>query len=272
MPTTTIQSLSLPWLQTGGTNSLVINPSEFKQDWLYGIPLCNPYNNQTLSEEVYKSKLLAAQTMIENELGVKLTQQLIVEQKDFVREEFSNWGFVKTSWQILHPCSLQGRLNEREIINYPTDWLTIRRSNASDNTSFKELYIIPNGQSSINFYQLSTTFPALFNFYGARVLPNYWNIKYVTGFKHIPNDLIQLIGLATAVQILPILEMSVGGGNPLAYGLASQSVSLDGLSQSTSKMGGGNIFQARMTLYKEQLKASLQSLKGIYGGIKFDVC
>lgn len=271
MPTTT-QKISIPWKQLGGSDSLAISPSEFKEDWLYGIPLCNPYNNQVLSEEVYKNKILASQNMIENELGIKIVQQTIVEQKDFVREEFANWGFIKTSWQILHPCELKGRLNQREIINYPSDWLNIRRSNANDNTSFKELYIIPNGQSAINFYQLSTTFPALFNFYGARILPNYWQIKYVTGFKNTPMELIQLVGLATAIQILPLLEMSVGGGNPLAYGLASQSVSLDGLSQSTSRMGGGNIFQSRMTLYKEQLKSSLQAMKGIYGGIKFDVC
>jgi hypothetical protein len=56
------------------------------------------------------------------------------------------------------------------------------------------------------------------------------------------------------------------------FGLASQSLSLDGLSQSVSKANGGNIFGQRLKQYGEELfKTDLPMLRSVYSGIKFEV-
>lgn len=269
MPTET-QIFNTKWKNYGGAKSLVLSPADFREHYLYGVPLCNPFTGLTLSDDVYEMRLLAAQQRIENELGIKLTPQLVEEQADFVREEFMNFGYIKTSFPILKPCRLAGRLNEREVVVYPQEWLSVRRDNVQTNQN--NLFIIPNGAASVTFQFLTTQYPHYFSYFGSRILPNYWGIKYVSGFKQIPEELIELIGIVASIYILPQLEYVVGGGHPLSFGLASQSVSLDGLSQSVSKVNGGNIFQNRLRDYGERLKNDIQRLKQIYGGIKFDVC
>lgn len=270
MPTAT---LSVNWNTFGRSQGdLILSPSEFKEQWLYGIPLCNPSTGQIMPESTYVQKILAAQAKVEQELGLKLFKQYITETKDFVREEWMNWGFLKSSWQILSPVELNGRLNERHLVSYPQAWLTVRRSNANANSTSKELQILPNGEETLNFTNLFVAYPHYFNHLAARMLPNYWQMGYVTGFSRIPQDIIELIGLVSAIYILPILEFTVGATSSANYGLASSSLSLDGLSQSASKANGGNIFQQRLKDYGDRLNTSLTRMKGQYGGIKFDVC
>lgn len=267
------KSFNIRWNKfTGAQGSLLLSTSEFKEQWLFGIPLCNQVTGQTLSENTFKEKILYAQRTVENELSIKLFRQTIVESKDFVREEFSQWGFVKTSWQILKPCSLTGQLNERPIIEYPSQWLSIKRGNSNDNSPWKEMYVVPNGEATVTFSYLLTAYPHYFTFQGARIIPNYWKMRYITGFEQVPNDIIELVGMMVAIQILPMLELVVGSVTGNSFGQASSSLSMDGLSQSTSRMNGGNIFQNRLKQYTDQVKEMKASLKGVYRGISFDVC
>lgn len=267
------KSFNIKWNKfTGTQGSMLMSSSEFKEQWLYGIPLCNQVTGKSISDNVYKEKILYAQRMVENELSIKLFRQTIVETKDFIREEFALWGFLKTSWQILKPCGLLGQLNERSVITYPPEWLSIKRGNANDNTPWKELYIVPSGDASVTFSYLFTSYPYYFTFAGARQVPNYWKMTYITGFEVIPNELIELVGMIAAIQVLPMLEMTVGNVSGASFGQASQSLSMDGMSQSNNRMNGGNIFQQRLKQYQDTVKDMKTSLKGVYAGIKFDVC
>lgn len=266
-------NLSIPMAWNNSLNdvskSLVFSVSEYKEQFLWGIPLCNPITNQNISDDVFKQKLLSAQHFIEEYLGIKLFKQVVEENKDFVREEYQTWGFIKTNWQINEPLSLQGCLNNQVQITYPKEWLSCKQS--STGMRFPQLYVIPNGQNNATTQFLATNYSQYFSFYGARLIPNYWKIKYCTGYDKIPADLISIIGKIAAVEILPVIEMSIGGVGSGMFGLSSQSLSLDGISQSVSKSNGGNIFQSRLKQYGEELLKDLPRLRSIYVGIRFDV-
>lgn len=253
-----------------GSGYQLLSPAEFKELYLWGLPLCNPYTGQTISDAVIAQKLAAAQGIVERGLDLKLMMQPMYEVKDFIREEFFQWGYLKTSYFIRDICKLTGRFNQTKIIDYPYDWLVLRRSN--DGLWNNNLYIVPNGNSSVTFSYYAVSYPNLLGFFGLGNIPNYWYIRYITGFDVIPAELLELVGLATALFVLPILELSVTGQGGAAFGMASQSLGLDGLSQSTSKMNGGNIFKERMKLYGEQLRQLTLQMRNIYSGIKFDVC
>lgn len=265
--------LNIPMIWTNSLNdpskSLVFSVSEFKEQFLWGIPLCNPVTGQSISDEVFQQKLFSAQKKLEMFIGIKLFKQIIEENKDYVREEFQSWGCIKTSYQINEPIRLQGCLNDQVQITYPKEWLSSKKSN--DHIRFNNLYVIPNGMNNSTTTFLATSYSQYFSFYGARIIPNYWKVKYWTGFDNIPDDLIGVIGKIASLEILPIIEMSIGGVGGAMFGLASQSLSLDGLSQSVSKANGGNIFQSRIKQYGEELLKELPRLKSVYGGIKFDV-
>ena len=251
------------------SKSLVFSVTEFKEQFLWGIPLCNPITGQKVTDDMFKQKLLSAQHFLEEYLGIKLFKQVMEENKDFVREEYQTWGYIKTSWQINEPISLQGCLNNQVQITYPKEWLSTKRE--SSGMRYNNLYVIPNGENNATTTFLATQYSQYFSFYGARIIPNYWKIKYCTGYDKIPADLIEIIGKIASVSILPVIEMTVGGVGGGMFGLASQSLSLDGLSQSVSKANGGNIFQSRLKQYGEELLRELPRLRSIYVGIRFDV-
>lgn len=253
------------------SKSLVFSVSEFKEQFLWGIPLCNPVTGQKITDDTIKQKLLASQKFLEEYIGVKLFKQVVEESKDYVREEYFQWGFIKTSWQINEPISLIGCLNNQQQINYPKEWLTTKKSSENLQLKYTQLYIVPNGQNNATTQFLAVNYSQYFSFYGARIIPNYWKVRYCTGYDQIPQDLIETIGMMATVSILPIIEMTIGGVGGHMFGLASQSLSMDGLSQSVSKANGGNIFGQRIKLYGDQLLKKLAQLRSIYGGIKFDV-
>lgn len=266
--------LKLNWevFNSSDSHSLVYSPSEFREGFLYGIPLCNSVTGHSISEAVYKEKILAAQQYIENFLGIKFFKQVIFETKDFNREEFMTWGHIKTSWQINEICSLIGKYNNTTLITYPKEWLCVKRSNSNDNSKWKQLHIVPSGAATSQSVYGAVNFNQLTFYRNQNNIPNYWHISYITGFDRIPEDLMELVGIKASLEILPQIEMVVGVANSRLFGMTGSSVSIDGLSQNTSKISGGNIFQSRIALYKEKLEKELQALKGIYKGISFDVC
>lgn len=274
MPTVehTLQ-FNIPYKEAfSGVNGMVMSPAEVRNTFLWGIPLFNPVTGQMFPDSAISQKLSAAQTFVENMLDVKLFKQYVTEQQHFVLEEFQAFGFIQVNHHINRVYSLRGRFNEQQIIQYPVEWLSIKRTTPADFDYSRNLYIIPNSASAgVSFNSFISYSNQWFNFIGQKNIPNYWQIEYLTGFNVIPKDIITLIGKIAAMEILPIIEMAVTSGG-YNFGTASTSLSMDGLSQSISKANGGNIFQQRVRLYGEESLRLISQLKTIYTGFKFDVC
>jgi hypothetical protein len=245
-----------------------MSASDFKSQYLWGIPLLDRNTGLEPDDNFFTQKLLSAQKEVEGYFDLKLFAQPITETKDFIREEFTKFGYVKTSYTINKIYGVSGNLNNLKLISYPGDWLTVKKSN--DNQPSRNLNIVPNGASTLTFTYYSVIYPGFMSFGGYSHIPNYWKLDYETGFKKIPRDLIEFAALLTTVRVLPLIELSVLGGSQ--FGMANQSISIDGLSQGGSKMNGGNIFQQRMKSTMDQIAATLPRLRSIYTGILFDVC
>lgn len=250
-----------------GQNALLFSASEFKENWLYGIPLCSA-SGETLSDKVINQRILAIQDYVENALSLKIFAQKIVdENQDFNLEQFVQWGFIQTDWSINHVESLTGNYNQQQVLVYPQEWLSVRGSN--DQNAFNNLYIVPNGQNDVALNYLYASWSTIV-LQGVKRIPNFWKVTYCTGFDPVPPDLIRLIGLYTSIDILTLIEQVIQGRT--LFGLASSSINLDGLSQSTSKMNGGNIFQNRIKDARQEANDIMTKLRVVYGGLKFTVC
>lgn len=252
------------------TGGVVMSVQELTEQYLWGIPLCNPISKDSISHQALKNALLSAQGFVETLLDLKLFKQYIVSQHDFVREEFMSWGYIQTSWALNKIFKLKGRFNEQDIITYPDVWLSIRRSN--DGRYNRNLWIVPNAAGTVSFDYNLATFNQWFSFRGTNYIPNYWNVEYLTGFDKIPMEIIELIGKVAAIIILPRIEQIITSNGSLNFGIASNSISMDGISQSVSKANNGNIFQQRIKLLGEQIKEQAMQLKNAYIGITFTVC
>ena len=260
---------------------LVISPEELIQQYLYGVPICG-VQGQELTDGLISSKIVIAQKTVENLLYIKLTEQMIHESQDFNRDHWRGWGYVKTSYPVKFALAMEGYYNNIKQISYPYNWLNSRKEQSSltgnsESIYLRQIHMIPSGttgnaESGGITYNGATPF-ALFQ--GLHYIPNYWRTTYVTGFDKMPKDILDYVSKLAAIQLLSFL-----GEIYLGIGMNSYSISLDGLSQSTSllKSAENGVFGARIKQFMNDMfgqdgkGGTTATLKAKYKGITFDVC
>jgi hypothetical protein len=262
--------LSLPYQ---ALPQLVITPALLLERHLWGIPTCN--NGVELPSSVIRQKILDAQLDVENYFAIKLFPQLIRENVTYYPEEFNNYGFVRVSYNIQRPLELQGFYGQGKQVEFSRDWLSTRQESTSrpgasgTPVGFRHMYVIPNGGSATSTSGTVYSGPfAAYTFRNSGPTPNYWQATYVTGFEVIPADLVNLVEKLAAIQVLAQL-----GDSFLAPGISSQSISLDGLSQtmSTIRNAQGGVYAPRIIQYGKDIAERLDILRGKYRGILFDM-
>lgn len=255
-------------IKSSKNEGLIMSPSELLELYFWGIPLCTQEGKE-LSNQIIKQKILDAQNAMEGWLGVKLLPGIVVETKHFIRKEYQDWSFLKMTYQVVKGLALEGYLNNILQLTMPEHWMSVKKSD-DGRSIFRNIFIIPNTGGIV--VHTGASFSGLtpqLNWFGNKTVPNYWKIKYRTGFDDPEqiSDLYDFIGKMAAVPLLTML-----GDVLLGIGLSSQSLSIDGLSQSLSilKSQQGGIFAARINQYLSELKDNLTRVQSSYRGILFD--
>ena len=231
-------------------SGLVINAQELLDLYFYGIQIKEP-NGTSMPISTINTFIKSAQDEIEKWLGIKLIRQVVREQKDFFRNDWYQWGYIRTTYPCVKPLALDGYIGETKQISYPKEWLSVRKT--SDDLYRRHLYIVPSTNSPVSHQAVySGITPNLSISINAQV-PNYWHIEYETGFCKVPADLINLIGLLASINLFHIM-----GDLILGAGIASQSIGIDGLSQSISTTSSATNagYGARIQGYIEQINGT----------------
>lgn len=257
-------------IEYGKNDGLVLSPSNLLNLYMPGIPMCYP-NGGRISQNLIRQKILSAQKSLENMLSIKLNKQIIEEEQDYNKQEFTSWGYIRTIYPINAPKQLEGRINNITQITYPASWLSVKDVN--DGSHFRNLHVVPNTQGGIEQNQYSVVYSGIaptIGYFGSNDIPNYWRITYCTGWDadKLPYDLLDAIGKLAAMQVL-----SITGDLIFGAGIGNQSISIDGVSQtySTTKGAGKGAFSGRIEQYKTELEQSLKDLKSEYLGLMFRV-
>lgn len=241
--------------------NLAFNPSDFWNLYLFGVPRCYS-NGDYVKDEIIEQKLKSAQRQIENTLSVKLTKQICVESKDFVRNDHFSWGFVRTNYPVNKAFSYQGFYSTVLQVNYPQEWLSVKKD-GDQKGLFRTVHIVPNYGQALN-QNVFIGLTQATGFLATQHIPNYWLIEYCTGFDEIPDDILEYLGKWSSIHILNLLGEIIAG-----FGINSQSISFDGFSQSVSK--SNPVFQSKIGNLLKELEKDLPILKDIYKGFMFDV-
>lgn len=258
-------------IQYNKNEGLLISPSELRESYLFGIPVCTT-DGRKLPSSAIKNSIAAAQARIESLFSIKLNRQVIEESKDYVREEWNVWGYVKSTYPIAYPDDLKGFINSVRQVNYPREWLSIKKTESV--AVWRNLYVIPNSGSErgATMTQNSLVFNGVFphlGYYGKTYIPNYWRLKYITGWRtdELPEDLVDIISKFAAINTLAII-----GDYLYGVGIGSLSISLDGVSQNTplTKSGKYGMFSGRIQMYIDDINNMMENAKYIYKGITFD--
>lgn len=249
-------------------SDLVISAQEIRRNYLYGITINSPFANKinlNFSDEDIEFHIRDAQKQVENYLAVKLKRQIYTETLPFNNTEWQNWGFIKTNYMVVYPLKLQGYLNTTLQTTYPSEWLTSKQE-SGDELYHRTIHIVPAGNTGaiVNSIIYTGLLPNL-GYINAGKIPDYWKVQYVTGFATVPYDIIAAIAQLTTISMLLI-----AGANILGMpGLASSSLSIDGLSQSlTSSL---NAYGQRVQQYSQDLQRKLPNMRDTYRGFSWSV-
>lgn len=249
-------------------DGLVINPSELIESYLWGIPL-EDINGNRISNSTIRNLILSSQKKVEQTFSIILNKTVIEESRDFVREEFNVWGYIRSMYPVFHIEDLKGYINNVCQINYPKEWLSIKKN--TNVANYRNIYIIPNTGDGATMTQNSLVYNGIsphLGWFGQKFIPNYWRLKYITGWDKIPDDLLNLIAKLASCEILSILGDIIYG-----VGITSIQISLDGVSQNTplSRGSQGGLFAGRIKQYMDDMNSSIETMKYIYRGITFEV-
>ncbi len=241
---------------------LVFNSTELKNLVFTGIALQDQFGNP-IPEDTINFYIDAAQREVENDLSVKFVRQAYTETKDFVQDDYVQWGYINTLYPAVKAYSVQGFLNTTLQINYPQEWLGTK-SQSEEGIWYRSINLVPiAGPSSsiVGNIGLTGTFPYM-GLMSNRQLPNFFSLVYFTGFNKVPADILNYISKTAAINLFYNLGDIITG----IPGVASKSISIDGLSQNVNTMRG---FLNRIESYKKDLERQRQLLHARYGSLTF---
>lgn len=228
----------------------LITVDELKANYLFGIVIDDDNGNE-LSDEAYQQYIDNAVSMLEHTLDIYITPEQVVEDKDYRINDYADWGYLYLNnfpvasidkIEMVYFRDADG--NPETLQEIPTNWMRLQNHDGI-------VRLVPNARFPANLQidQSGNYFPEVLR---AQMVPHLWRITYTAGFEDgkIPDIVNHAIGLLAAVQAL-----IVGGNLVLGAGIASQSISLDGLSQSiqTTASAENSTYSATIKEYQNLL-------------------
>jgi hypothetical protein len=239
-------------------DGLVFSASTLISEYMHGIPLTDS-SGRSYSVANIKQRIREVTVSVENFLFIKVVPVMLTERQDFIEEEWRSWASMKTGYRINQLISVKGKLAEQTVLELLPSMFTIKGRN---------LAFVPNG-STIGSLVIGVGGNLILLRAGSRIVPNFWEIVYTSGFTEIPLDILAVIGKLAAIQMFAVL-----GDLVLGAGIANQSLSIDGLSQSigTTISAGNSAYSARIKQYTDELRLdNIPGIKDRYRGITFEV-
>ncbi len=252
----------------------LITPTQLKKEYLFGVDLTDDAGNE-ISNSTLQSYIDNATSMLEHFLDISITPVMgEIEEKDYNFNEYFEWGFFQiNSYPVQKITSIELTYFRDEngdpdvLVTIPNNWVRL------DNHS-GIIRLIPNAKfpANLQISALGNYFPEILK---TDKVPNLWRITYDHGFADgcIPVAINDAIARLASIQALTTAGFLVIGA-----GIGSQSLSIDGLSQSISttqsaenSIFSGNILDHKRVLFgerKDDPSALLSILKSYYKGME----
>jgi hypothetical protein len=230
-----------------------LTPERLKNEFLFGISLKSPTTNQVLTDDILKSIIQKVAADIEVKCKIDIFPVQRIHREDFDRVKYlQGWNQLQVPFgniQSIQEVSIRA-VNSTTV----QQDVLINDQSLPDQQEGSILYSVPlswidmsrASKGLLHFVPLQTTFssygvvgpsagaaaPLFAIFSQLQWIPSFWCIKYTCGFDEnsIPAPLNDLIGSMAAMEVLSMLGPTIRWN--------SQSISIDGTSQSTS--GPGN--------------------------------
>lgn len=244
-----------------------ITVTSIKDKYLFGIDLSDP-NGNPLPDSLFVHYLNSAVDYLQSLLDITISEtEFNAERHDYIRNDYQNWGFIQLDHNpVKYVTGIQLMYGSRPSVEIPLDWVQLDKLTG-------QITLFPSAGSANSLIIGQTGM--LFGFQSQwDYAPMLWEVSYVAGIDEndpsMPLELLQEAIYKRAAQGI----LNVWGDLIIGAGIANQSVSIDGVSQSIgttqSAMFGGA--SARVEAYGKDLKeVLLPALRQKFGGIRMVV-
>lgn len=241
----------------------IISVEELKTNYLFGLDLTDdsgtPYPNS-----LYEWFIKSAVSWVEHRLDLPIRPKTIEDEKhDFYREDYENFMWLRAKEYPLIDVEQVSMVlpGQAEAIVFDREWLQVQKENG-------QIQIVP-GMGAINTLLLGISglwHPFLYRM--NRFMPNVFRVDYTAGFEELPHDIRDLVGKVASFGPLNIAGDLLGGA-----GIASQSLSIDGLSSTynTTSSATNAGYGARLLQYSKEAKEVVPTLRRYYKGFGLTV-
>jgi len=234
-------------------------------DYLFGIPLVDEDGNEYPKSNI-ESWIARAVGWCETQLQIKIAPTTIkLESHDYHIDEYQSFCYIQLyQYPVISVESLMATYAGVEIMSFPQDWIQIYKESG-------QLQLVPT-TGSLSQVLMGQGSGMLLPLITGRLsnMPHLFKVSYTAGFEDgsIPANIFDLISMKACMGILNIM-----GDILLGAGIASQSLSIDGLSESitTTQSAENSAYSARIRQYEREIKAQLPELKAFYKGLRLGV-
>lgn len=239
----------------------ILTVDELKTFYLFGLDLTDD-EGTPMPPSLYEHYIKASVSWLEAKLDIAITSKVITQEKhDFYRNDYYTDILLQTFMvPILDVTKVEMVLpGGVSIIEYEDGWIY-------DDKASGQINIIPGSGQQVALGLSGAWLPFVMG--RRKFLPHTFRIDYTAGFLDVPDVIKDAVGMYASFGPLGILGDLLGGA-----GIASQSISLDGLSQSfnTTSSATNAGFGARIIQFQKQLKDILPQLRRSYHPISLEV-
>jgi hypothetical protein len=253
----------------------IVDVEDLKTNYLYGLDLTDDAGNP-YPDSLYATFIKSAVDSLEHKLAIKIKRTDYTEERhDFYRDDYENYIFVKLNQKpVISVEEVKLVLpGEQTVMTFDQDWIHLQRESG-------QVQMVP-GVGSAGSILIGAGGAWLPFIYGHnRFIPDAFRVTYTAGFGRrtsatavsppdpdldtVPDDIVDVIGKIASFGPLNIAGDLLGGA-----GIASQSIGIDGLSQSfnTTSSATNAGYGARLLQYSKELKEMIPILRRTYRGI-----
>ena len=198
-----------------------ITPKYIKDNYLTGLVLCGA-NGEELPDSFYETKLAVAAAKLSELTNVDVFETVRVgEAHDYYVNDYLRYGFFQLFHQPTRSVeAIRAMYGNQTNQVYPSNWVRLDMAHSQIN-------LVPYSGSIAQVAGIADYLP----FYTQGFVPGLWQIDYTSGFdpENIPLLVADAVCKLAVIDMLTVMSNLVG-----PIGVNSQSLSVDGLSQSRS--------------------------------------
>lgn len=250
-------------------------PKYIREKQLFGIPPFDA-NNRLLTDAAFQNAIEAAILRVENELGIVLRPRMCAGTDgatnpnnlpyldepgyDYDPAKFRAFSYLRLRHHPIRTVySVELWVGAQRVTTIPPEWLRI-------NKKIGDVQVLPNALNTLAIGLGGIAFPLLRAGSAGSSIPHLWRVNYEAGMEADPG-IFEVVSWIAAAQLLIIIASAVDAG------IASQSVSVDGISESVSTTASAenSLYGANITEVTKRIKEWFEHSGPSYSGVRMMV-